>query len=112
MRHSNITQVFKAFWTQANGEIPGSTNPFGEIVRFVVLRPHKYHSICLYMNISPNQHCPRSNYVVGLYIRIRIRELQRNTLRLGITWLFTLEISRHPWFLVRMKSFSKGSLSG
>jgi hypothetical protein len=103
MQHGNVTQVFKAFWTQANGEIPGSNNPFGEILRFVVLRPHKRHSICLYMNTSLNWYYLKSNYVLGLYTHIRIRELQPDTPRLGTTWLFTLEIGRHPWFLARTK---------
>jgi uncharacterized protein DUF6590 len=39
--------VFKAFWTQPT---PESNNPFGEVIRFVVVRPHKRHSICLYVN--------------------------------------------------------------
>jgi hypothetical protein len=47
MQHIDATQIFKAFWTQVNGELPWSNNPFGEILIFVVLRPHKRHSICL-----------------------------------------------------------------
>ena len=39
--------MFKAFYAQAAGQVPGYNNPFGEILRFVVLRPHKRHSICL-----------------------------------------------------------------
>ena len=41
MRRSNITKVFKAFWTQANGEIPGSTNP----VATGGLRPPSRHVV-------------------------------------------------------------------
>jgi len=37
-------RVFKTFWTQPTAE---SNNPFGEYLRFVVIRPHKRHSLCL-----------------------------------------------------------------
>jgi len=36
-------RVFKTFWTQTTA----SNNPFGEILRFVVIRPHRTHSTCL-----------------------------------------------------------------
>jgi hypothetical protein len=41
--YSHISQVFKAFWTQTTS----SNNPFGEMLRFVIVKAHKDHSICL-----------------------------------------------------------------
>jgi hypothetical protein len=43
LHHSHIPQVFRAFWTQTTS----SNNPFGEMLRFVVAKAHKDHSICL-----------------------------------------------------------------
>jgi hypothetical protein len=59
MGYTHVSQVFKAYWTQSAGQTPRSNNPFlskpsfGEVIRFVVLRPHKRHSICLYVHQTP-----------------------------------------------------------
>jgi hypothetical protein len=42
------SQAFKTLWTQNTG----SNTPFGEILRFVVIRPYRTYSTCLYMNPS------------------------------------------------------------
>jgi hypothetical protein len=43
LHSSHVSQVFRAFWTQTTS----SNNPFGEMLRFVVAKAHKDHSICL-----------------------------------------------------------------
>jgi hypothetical protein len=86
-------QIFKAFWTQVNGELPWSNNPFGEILIFVVLRPHKRHSICLYRNIA--MLAVTANYAPGPFTRITIKEPQRHTPELRTTLSYTLGIKFH-----------------
>jgi hypothetical protein len=48
LRYAQRIQVFKAVWTQTAEQ----NNPFTETLRFVVIRPYKHYSICLYVNQS------------------------------------------------------------